>query len=170
MPARPVRNTVSLSAFASEHTVALTRFAYVLCGDRGVAEDLVQDAYLRLYRRFGDTIGVDAPLAYARRAIVNGAVSRTRKRSTGEVVLADLPDSARSEQWTAADQGAAWQALATLPQRQRAVLVMRYYLDLPDQEIADLLGCRQGSVRSLAARAFGALRAHPELQLREESR
>jgi RNA polymerase sigma factor (sigma-70 family) len=66
------------------------------------------------------------------------------------------------EEGGSVEQDAMWRVLATLPDRQRAVVVLRYYLDLSDADIAAALGCRAGTVRSLAARAFAALRVHPE--------
>jgi RNA polymerase sigma-70 factor (sigma-E family) len=152
----------SLADFAGEHGLALTRFAYVLCGDRGRAEDLVQDTYLALYRRFGDDLPINAPVAYARRAIVHANASRSRRRSSTETPTAELPDVAVEGAFPD-EQDAMWRALARLPERQRAVLVLRYYCDLTDHEIAPLLGATEGTVRSLAARAFVHLREHPEL-------
>jgi RNA polymerase sigma-70 factor (sigma-E family) len=149
-----------LADFAREHSVRLTRFAYLLCGDRGLAEDLVQDAFLALYRRFGEQLPIEAPVAYARRVVVNGHISHTRRRSA--TVLAEVPERA-DEVPHPEDQDAMWRALATLPERQRTVLVLRYYLDLPDREIAAALDCREGTVRSLAARAFATLRTVPGL-------
>jgi RNA polymerase sigma-70 factor (sigma-E family) len=150
----------TLADFARDNTVALTRFAYLICGDRGRAEDLVQDAFVALYRRFGGELPVEAPVAYARRTIVNGHISRSRRRSVD--VLAEVPDrpvaAAHNE-----DEDAMWRALATLPDRQRSVLVLRYYLDVPDHEIANILDCRADTVRSLGARAFATLRTSPEL-------
>lgn len=157
----------TLSGFAAEHSLTLTRFAYLLCADHQRAEDLVQDAFLSLYRRFGDALPLDAPLAYARRTIVNANVSRTRKRSAGEQVTADVPDSPASDA-DVGGQDEMWRALAVLPDRQRAVLVLRYYLDLPDSEIARALSCREGTVRSLATRAFAAIRTHPALGRTQE--
>jgi DNA-directed RNA polymerase specialized sigma24 family protein len=72
----------TLAAFAAEHAFALTRFAYLLCGDQQLAEDLVQDAFLSLHRRFGATLPVAAPVAYARRTITNAAISRGRRRAS----------------------------------------------------------------------------------------
>jgi RNA polymerase sigma-70 factor (sigma-E family) len=152
----------TLAEFAATHGLALTRFAYVLCGDRGLAEDLVQDTYLALYRRHGDTVSLDAPIAYARKAIVNAYVSRGRRRSSTELSSAELPDFG-VEMSTHDEQDAMWRVLARLPQRQRAVLVLRYYVDLTDREIATVLGATEGTVRSIAARAFAALREHPAL-------
>lgn len=152
----------TLTAFAAAHSLALTRFAYLLCADHQLAEDLVQDAFLSLYRRFGETLPIAAPVAYARRVIVNGQISRARKLFTSETITDSVPD-APTEGHDSSEQDAMWRALAVLPDRQRAVLVLRYYLDLPDAEIAAALGCRDGTVRSLATRAFAALRTHPDL-------
>lgn len=152
----------TLAEFARTNSVPLTRFAYVLCGDRGLAEDLVQDAFVALYRRFGDDLPLDAPVPYARRTIVNAHISHTRRRASSETVLADVPDRAVHDV-NLPRQDALWQALAGLPERQRAVLVLRYYLDLDDGDIAAALDCRPGTVRSLAARAFAALRGNPAL-------
>lgn len=85
---------ILLADFARDHGLALARFAYLLCGDRALADDLVQDCYLGLFRRFGDCMPVESPLAYARRAIVNGYVSSTRRRravltTTGCGAMAD---------------------------------------------------------------------------------
>jgi len=149
-----------LASFASEHSVGLTRFAFLLCGDRGQAEDLVQDAFLALYRRFGAQLPIAAPVAYARRAIVNANISRGRRKSSSLTVVAEPPDhpDPTADPSSNVEQDAMWSALATLPERQRAVLVLRYYLDQTDAEIAHTLDCREGTVRSLASRAFAALR------------
>lgn len=159
----------TLAGFAAEHGLGLTRFAYVLCGDRSIAEDLVQDTYVALYRRFGADLSIAAPVAYARRAIINANTSRRRRRSSAETPLAEIPDR-EVEAAFPEEQEAMWRALATLPERQRAVLVLRYYADLPDREIASMMGATEGTVRSLAARAFAALRRHPELASTEDVR
>jgi RNA polymerase sigma-70 factor (sigma-E family) len=150
----------ALADFAAANAVGLTRFAYVLCADHGLAEDLVQDAFLALHRRFGDVLTLDTPVAYARRIVVNTHISHRRKRMTAATVLGAVPDLP-VDLADNAEQAAMWQALGSLPVRQRAVLVMRYYLDLPDTDIAAALDCRPGTVRSLAARAFAALREDP---------
>lgn len=159
---------VTLTAFAAQHSRGLTAFAYLVCGDRGRAEDLVQDTFLAMYRRFGELLDIDAPVAYARRAIVNAHVSVARRKITGATVLGVVPDRG-VDAVDFAEQDAMWRAIATLPDRQRHVLVLRYYADLPDPEIARTLDCREGTVRSLAARAFAALREHPELTGKELS-
>lgn len=158
----------TLGAFADQHGIPLTRFAFALCGDRGIAEDLVQDTYLALYRRYGEELPLDAPVAYARRAIVNAYVSKGRRRAARELIAAELPDAGTAPH-DHGDTDAMWRVLKTLPERQRAVLVLRYYVDLPDPEIARVLGASPGTVRSLAARAFAVLREHPALNVDPES-
>lgn len=163
---------VTLAAFADAHSVALTRFAYLLCGDRGLAEDLVQDAFVALYRRFGERIDLAAPVAYVRRVIVNAHISHARRKSATQTVLTEPPDTPDSgaDPADTVEQHAMWSVLATLSDRQRAVLVMRYYLDLSDADIAAALDCRESSVRSLATRAFAALRHDNRLDFREGTR
>jgi RNA polymerase sigma-70 factor (sigma-E family) len=157
-------DVMTLTRFASEQSVALTRFAYVLTGDRQLAEDLVQEALLAMHRRFGETIALEHCLAYARRVIVNRHISQGRRSASTETVTSTLPDQpVPPVDLTETD--AMWRRLAGLAHRQRAVLVLRYYLDLPDAEIARVLRCRVGTVRSLAARAFAVLRVDPTFAL-----
>jgi RNA polymerase sigma-70 factor (sigma-E family) len=141
----------------------LLRFAYLLCGDRHRAEDLLQDVLLAMYRRFGDDLPLDNPVAYARRALANANISRARRASSTEVVLDVLGDVARPASDSAAERDSLWQALRRLPLRQRTVLVLRFYEDATDADIAAVLGCRRGTVRSLASRALAALRDDPAL-------
>jgi RNA polymerase sigma factor (sigma-70 family) len=122
----------------------------------------VQDCLLALHRRFGETLPIEAPVAYAHRVIVNNQVSRRRRLAGSEVVVDTVPDIG-VDAADLSEQDAAWRMLAGLPRRQRAVLVLRYYVDLSDEEIARTLSCRVGTVRSLAARAFATLREHREL-------
>ena len=91
----------TLSGFAAKQSVPLTRFAYLLCGDHQRAEDLVQDAYLALYRRFGDTLPLAAPVAYARKAIVNAHLSHRRRRASTEQITdtVDAEITGLSEQY-----------------------------------------------------------------------
>jgi RNA polymerase sigma-70 factor (sigma-E family) len=141
----------------------LLRFAYLLCGDHYRAEDLLQDVLLAMYRRFGDDLPLDNPVAYARRALVNANISRARRASSTEVVLDVLGDAAIPASDSAAERDSLWQALRRLPLRQRTVLVLRFYEDATDADIAALLGCRRGTVRSLVSRALAALRDDPAL-------
>ena len=153
-----------LPQFAARCGLELLRFAYLVCGDRQRAEDLVQEVLLAIYRRFGDTLPLDNPHGYARRAIVHANVSRSRRASSRELPVALVPDLAAAEADDVAERDELWRALRRLPQRQRAVLVMRFYLDASDEEIAHTLGCRRGTVRSVACRALAAMRTDPSLE------
>lgn len=142
---------------------ALLRFAFLLSGDRLQAEDLVQEALVKAHRRWGHIQRADRLEAYVRRIVVNDLTSWRRRRSASEIV-GPVPDAAYADAADLlADRDLMWRALADLPRRQRAVLVLRYYEHLPDAEIADQLGAREGTVRSLASRAFATLRRHPDL-------
>jgi RNA polymerase sigma-70 factor (sigma-E family) len=162
-PLRP--HAASVSEMARCSALELLRFAYLLCGDRYRAEDLLQDVLLAMYRRFGDDVPLDNPLAYARRALVNANISRARRALSSEVVLDELGDAAAPERDDAAERDSLWRALRRLPTRQRTVLVLRFYEDATDADIAAVLDCRRGTVRSLVSRALAALRDDPTLDV-----
>jgi RNA polymerase sigma factor (sigma-70 family) len=132
---------------------AAIRLATMLTGSRAEAEELVQDVFLRVHQRWHE---VEHPPAYVRQAVVNACRSHRRREERAaarearvaivEEVPAALPDDGLRA------------ALRALPERQRAVLVLRYFEDLPDEEIARLLGCRRATVRSMARRALQQLR------------
>lgn len=144
------------------HVPAANRLAFLLTQDRAQAEDLVHDAFVRCVGRFGHLRAHEAFNAYLRRTIVNLHTSRLRRvrverewlsMESGRVERAatsGLPDVAGREDM--------WRRLATLPPRQRAVLVLRYYEDLSERETADALRCSVAAVKSLTARATTALR------------
>lgn len=139
---------------------ALLRFAYLLSRDAHTAEDLVQQGLATAYRHWLKVTRADHPDAYVKRIILNTYLGWRRRRSTGEPPLADPPD-----QRTAPDpadaveaQDAARQMLDSLPPRSRAILVLRYYEDLSDEAIAELLGISSSTVRATAARALASLR------------
>jgi RNA polymerase sigma-70 factor (sigma-E family) len=159
---RPNPAPVTVAEFSRRRGLELLRFAYLLCGDRHRAEDLLQDVLLAMYRRFGDELPLDNPVAYARRALANANVSWSRRGANREVVIADLPDAATLDQ-DGDTRDVLWQALRRLPVRQRTVIVLRFYADADDNEIATALGCRRGTVRSLASRALATLRADSAL-------
>jgi RNA polymerase sigma-70 factor (sigma-E family) len=146
------------AAFVAGSRPALLRFGHVLTGSPQEAEDLVQEALAKSLRRWR-RVRADNPVAYARRVMINTHLTRWR-RWGARVRLGDVPETAaddaglrRGEDWDALRR-----ALARLPSRQRAVLVLRYLEDLPDAAIAGLLGCSPGTVRSSAARGLAALR------------
>ena len=137
----------------------LVRTTYAVSGDLGVAEDAVQTAFAKAYRSWRRISRLAAPEAYVRKMAVNEVLNTRRTaHARREVVRAALPDAADPP---ADDLGAhdeMWRAVSGLPSRQRAVLVLRYYEDLSEQQIADVLGCRPGTVKSQAAAALATLR------------
>lgn len=140
--------------FIRARHVALLRFAHVLCGDPHLAADLVQEALERTglaWRRLRS----DDPEAYVRRVIVNAFLNGVR-RLRRERLTADPPELAYHEP-ESRDQ-ALWQLLRTLPRRQRAVVVLRFYADLSEAEISAILGCTVGTVKSTSSRALAKLR------------
>ena len=146
------------------------RLAYQLCHERAGAEDLVQEALTRVYGSWlRRAPRVEHAEAYVRRAIVNEYLRKGRLRSSTEVVSERVPEQTYGNFDAAvADRDELWQVLAGIPARQRAVLVLRYYEELPDREIARLIDAKQATVRSLAARGLAALRAeHPQLAPKE---
>jgi RNA polymerase sigma-70 factor (sigma-E family) len=145
-------------AFVEQHWAPLVRTAYLLTGDRGHAEDLVQSALEKTHRRWSRVSGMDAPVAYVRRAMVNTATSWRRRRRVSEVPLL-LTDSPAGDPYAPVDQRQQMlAALRTLPPRTRAVLVLRYFADLSEAETAEALGCSVGSVKSQASRGLARLR------------
>jgi len=146
----------------------LVRTAYAVSGDRGVAEDAVQTALGKAYRSWWRIARMAAPEAYLRRMVLNEVLNdRRRARRRHEVTSAAPPEVATlaaAEPELARDE--LWRAVSTLPRRQRAVLVLRYYEDLSEQQIADALGCRPGTVKSHASAALETLRGRLELPSR----
>jgi len=152
--------------FVRMHTPALLRTAYLLTGNMHSAEELVQDTLVRLYPKWDRVESAEAPLAYVRRALTNGYINQTRRPAFREQRYAEVPERMDDRDTVAelAERDEIWAGLRTLPQRQRAALVLRFYEGLPDEQIATALGCRLGTVRSLVSRGLVALRA----QLREQ--
>lgn len=138
---------------------ALLRFGQVLTGDRQLAEDLVQEALSRAHPKWRRIGRLEHPDAYVRRMIVNGFLSWRRLRSSQVVPLAELPETASQDHSDGiADRDAMWRLLSTLPKQQRAVLVLRFYEGLADQDIALLVGCSAATVRVHASKALARLR------------
>jgi RNA polymerase sigma-70 factor (sigma-E family) len=146
----------------------LVRTAYAVSGDRGLAEDAVQTAFAKAYRSWRRIARMAAPDAYLRRMVVNEVLSDRRlARRRHEVSSAEPPE--RPTAGIADDplaHDAMWRAVSTLPPRQRAVLVLRYYEDLSEQQIAEALGCRPGTVKSQASAALASLRTRLDLPTR----
>src|SRR5689334_24108179 len=122
-----VRGEAAFEEFVRGRGAALLRFAYLLTGDRGHAEDLVQDALVKAYLRWNGRAVIEYPEAYVRRTIVNQFVSWRRRRSSGEVVgpVPELSGGDHAQRLT--ERVRVWKVLSELPPRQRSVLVLRYY-------------------------------------------
>lgn len=153
-------------AFYRARTPALLRTAYLLTGDRHLAEDLVQDALARTHRAWRKLRDGGNPEAYARQVMYHLQVSRWRRKRVPESLPGDLPErrDGRDQAGDAANRLALRQALLTLPTRQRAALVLRYFEDYSEAEAAELLGCRVGTLKSHTSRGLAALRkALPDL-------
>jgi RNA polymerase sigma factor (sigma-70 family) len=143
----------SFEAVYEGQRLAAIRLATMLTGSRALAEEIVQDVFLRVHERWHEVVD---PPAYVRRSVVNACRSHRRSaersaRREAQVALAEVAPSAERDDGLRA-------ALRALPEHQRAVLVLRYFEDLPDEEIARLLGCRRATVRSTARRALQQLR------------
>jgi RNA polymerase sigma-70 factor (sigma-E family) len=147
----------SFDDFVRTRHQALLRFAHVLCGDAHLAADLVQDALERTGLRWRRLRDPDDPEGYVRRTIVTQFLNR-RRRSRREHPVADVPDRAVASEAGGTD-GVIRQLLASLPRQQRAVVVLRFYEDLTEAAIAELLGCSLGTVKSNSSRALAKLRA-----------
>lgn len=150
-----------LEELYQRHVSDAVRLAYLLTGDRALAEDLVQDAFLKLFGRYRDLRDPQAFPWYLRRTVVNLARSNFRKRRV-ERAYAQGPGRPVNEEVLGPDvesRDLMWRSLFVLPERQRAALVLRYYEDLSEAKIAEVLRCPEGTVRSLISRGTQALRA-----------
>lgn len=153
----PPGGPAGLAGLYREHWLGLVRLAVLLVGDRQSAEDIVQDVFSRLH---GKDPGV-LTLAYVRVCVLNAARSTLRRRGVAARVRLDRPVEEVDSAETAALLGESRQemlaALARLARRQREVLVLRYYLDLSDAEIARAVGVKESTVRATASRALDRL-------------
>ena len=148
----------SFPEFVATRGQALQRTAFLLTSDWGLAEDLVQTALARAYPRW-DRIVRDNPEAYVRRILVNTWSSWWRRRWRGEQPHDVMPDQAVPDEFAHSDRRAAVNdALTRLPKRQRAIVVLRYHEDLPEAQVAHLLGITVGTVKSQASKALAKLR------------
>ncbi|MFF4396739.1 SigE family RNA polymerase sigma factor [Streptomyces sp. NPDC001480] len=143
----------------------LVRTAYLLTGDAHHAEDLTQTALAKAYRSWRRVSRSDNPEAYVRRMLVTCNSDRFRKRRVTEALTAAPPETTRRDDAVSRvdERGALVGALAELPPRQRAVVVLRYWEDLSEAEVAEALGCSPGTVKSQASKALAKLRRHPGL-------
>jgi RNA polymerase sigma-70 factor (sigma-E family) len=157
------RARTEFEGFTALHTDALLRSAYLMAGDRGEAEDLVQECLLRLARKWPRVRSMEHPGAYARRVLFNlildGGPQRARRRT--ELLAVRMTEGHGAPEQAAPALEAhveLVQALGVLPTRQRAVLVLRYFADLSANEVALVLDCSPGTIKSSTSRGLERLR------------
>jgi RNA polymerase sigma-70 factor (sigma-E family) len=146
------------------HLLSLTRLAHIMLGDLAAAEDVVQEAFCGLYRRWHHLTDTDKALGYVRSSVLNGCRSAVRHRPPADQGHEPPPAvSAETTVMAGEERREIMRAIRGLPPRQREVLVLRYYLDLPEAEIAAVMGIGSSTVRSATHRAI----ASPGRALRE---
>ncbi|MDP9329112.1 MAG: SigE family RNA polymerase sigma factor [Actinomycetota bacterium] len=139
---------------------AALRLAYFLTGDPELSEDLVQEAFVRVAGRFQQLRVPDAFPAYLRRTIVNLYTSQLRRRRLERKWLLGQHEKVVVAPPDAGSRDELWSAMALLPERQRAAVVLRYYEDLSERDAAQTLGCSVGALNQLIVRALATLREH----------
>jgi RNA polymerase sigma-70 factor (sigma-E family) len=143
------------------HADGAIRLAYLLTGDAALAEDLVQDAFVRVAGRLAHLRDPGAFDAYLRRTVVNLARSYLRRRKLERGYLERVRHEASAQaapEGSIEDRETLWRAMASLSDRQRSAIVLRFYEDLSEAQIADILRCRPGTVKSLVSRGLEAMR------------
>jgi RNA polymerase sigma-70 factor (sigma-E family) len=149
----------AVGALYDAAAVGLIRLAYLMLGDRPSAEDVVQDAFFGLYRNWARLADHDRALASVRSSVLNGCRSALRRRRVQGIEAIHQPPAASAEAaaLTSEERREVMRALRRLPDRQREVLVLRFYLDEPEAEIARAMGISQSTGRSTAHRGLAAL-------------
>ncbi len=149
----------AVTALYRAHALGLIRLAYVMLGDKAAAEDVVQDAFFGLYQRWDRLSGSEKALPYVRSSVLNGCRSVLRRSLARKTGGQDPPSviSAETAALAGEERREVMRLLRRLPGRQREVLVLRFYLELSDAEIARDMGIREGTVRSAAHRALVAI-------------
>ncbi|KRE92818.1 hypothetical protein ASG76_15230 [Nocardioides sp. Soil774] len=156
-----MRDEAAFVEFAQSARDRLRRTAYLMCGDWDQASDFVQEGLVRVYVRWPRLVRNGGELAYARKAVTSAFLDHARRRSSTERPQEADPPAASGEDVAAAvtTRAALMSALADLPPRQRACVVLRYFEDLSVADTAALLGCTEGTVKSQTSRALFSLRA-----------
>lgn len=164
----PIEEDAGFTEFALAAWPRLVRTAQLLTGDFHEAEDLVQTTLAKVYGRWRRVPREEIDL-YVRRALINNNLSRLRRKRVAHLLTPVLPEPLRLAYAGHAEaverRTALLGALADLPARQRAVMVLRYWEDLSEPEIATVLNCSVGTVKTHARRGLAALRTHPGLTL-----
>jgi RNA polymerase sigma-70 factor (sigma-E family) len=158
-PAAGLAPDQAVTALYQAHALGLIRLAVVMLGDRPAAEDVVQEAFCGLYRRWHALADTGKALSYVRSSVINGCRSVLRRRVRASAGLAgDQPvESAEAAALVSEEHRQVLTAIRRLPDRQREVLVLRFYLDLGEAEIAASMQVSRGTVKSTTSRALAAL-------------
>jgi RNA polymerase sigma-70 factor (sigma-E family) len=149
-----------VSLLFQAHALALKKLAFLMTGDRSTAEDIVQDAFLGLYRRWRSLDDADKALGYLRISVLNGCRSVHRVRFRRRGIALDAPEDIASAEDIAILGEANRQVLVAirrLPARQREAVVLRYYLDMTEDQAAQAMGVSRGTVKSATSRGLAAL-------------
>lgn len=154
-----VSETGRLGELYRRHAGDAARLAYLVTGDRALAEDIVQEAFVRLFGRFRDLRDPDAFDAYLRRTVINLARSHFRHQKVERKHQPNVHHEPSSEQPDLGERDELWAVLQSLPERQRTAIVLRFYEDLSEASTAELMGCPVGTVKSLVSRGLERLRA-----------
>jgi len=149
----------AFDALVEARATSLLRTAYLLTGDWATAEDLLQTALVKTWFKWDGVRDKDAAEAYVRQVMARTFATWWRRKWRGEVATGELPERPGYDHYADVDQRHALRrALSELSPRQRAIVVLRFYEDLPEAEVAALLGCSVGTVKSTASRALVRLR------------
>ncbi len=149
-----------VTALYQAHALALVKLAVLMTGDQPTAEDVVQDAFLGLYRRWQSLHDADKALGYLRSSVLNGCRTIHRVRYRRQAVSLEQPepaDSAEAEAMLGEAHREVLAALRRLPPRQREAVVLRYYLDLSEDQTATAMGVSRGTVKSATSRGLASL-------------
>jgi RNA polymerase sigma-70 factor (sigma-E family) len=158
-----------LGELYAAHADSTKRLAFLLTGDNELAEDITQDAFVKIAGRIGGLRRRDASVAYLRQTVVNLARSHFRRKRVERAYLqreASGPQSGSGEGRDVAEADALWNELHRLAYRQRCAVVLRYYEDLSELQTAELLNCSVGAVKALTNRAMEQLRANVRSEAR----
>lgn len=155
----PLSATPTYEEYVGARWTALYRTAYLLAGNHADAEDLAQTTMVKAYQAWSKVAGAESPDAYVRRILTNAFLSSRRPlRVSRERLVDEAPDTPVAADHDH-DRLVLWPHISSLSPRQRAVVVLRYYEDLSERQIAEILGCSTGTVKSTASDAVKALRS-----------
>jgi len=147
-----------VAALYQAHALSLARLALVMLGDRAAAEDVVQDAFLGLYRRWDHLTDASAAVGYLRASVLNGCRTALRRRTRQGASASALDvESAEATALLGEEYRAVLAAIRRLPDRQREALVLRYYLDMTEDQAAAAMRVSRGTVKSATSRAIAAV-------------